>query len=156
MGVINRLKLFLNSNNIGSSEFADNCEISRPTVSQLLNGRNKKISNEIIDKIHKAYPSLSVMWLMFGEGVMLTHSNGDDIFNNEFNVTENSIFDVSVDEVSENTTLADVNDDIKMIINAPKHVASINDNITDAPDAARKIVNIMIFYSDNSFESFKP
>lgn len=57
------------------SQFADTCGIPRPTMSQILNGRNKKISDELISKIHSAYPQLSVLWLMFGEGEMLTSSN---------------------------------------------------------------------------------
>ena len=31
-----------------NSQFADKCRIPRPTLSQILNGRNKKISEEII------------------------------------------------------------------------------------------------------------
>jgi len=60
----------MDSNNIAISQFADTCKIPRPTMSQILNGRNKKISDELITKIHTAYPSLSVLWLMFGEGEM--------------------------------------------------------------------------------------
>lgn len=35
----------------------------------------KKVSDELIAKIHAAYPELSVLWLMFGEGTMLIQSN---------------------------------------------------------------------------------
>ncbi len=65
----------MNSQQVASSQFADNCGIPRPTISQILNGRNKKISDELISKIHMAYPKLSVLWLMFGEGSMTTDSN---------------------------------------------------------------------------------
>lgn len=75
MDLVNRLKLFLESQKIAISQFADTCRIPRPTMSQILNGRNKKISDELITKIHEAYPSLSVLWLMFGEGDMLNSSN---------------------------------------------------------------------------------
>lgn len=60
----------MTANDIASSQLADSADIPRPTLSQLLNGRNKKISNELIGKIHDAYPSLNVLWLMFGEGDM--------------------------------------------------------------------------------------
>lgn len=53
------------------TQFADACRIPRPTFSQLLSGRNKKVSDEIVKKIHEGYPDLSVMWLLFGEGRML-------------------------------------------------------------------------------------
>lgn len=75
MDLVNRLKYFLEENKIAISQFADNCRIPRPTLSQILNGRNKKISDELISKIHEAYPDLSVLWLMFGEGSMVTSAN---------------------------------------------------------------------------------
>ncbi|MDE5812534.1 MAG: helix-turn-helix domain-containing protein [Muribaculaceae bacterium] len=70
MDIISRLKRYMEKYQIGSSQFADYAGISRPTLSQILNGRNKKISDELISKIHNAYPRLSVLWLLFGEGEM--------------------------------------------------------------------------------------
>lgn len=75
MDLVSRLKIFMDSKGIASTQFADMCEIPRPTVSQILNGRNKKISDEIIRRIHSAFPTLSVSWLMFGEGEMESGSN---------------------------------------------------------------------------------
>ena len=51
MDIVSRLKLFLEQNGIANSQFADTCEIPRPTISQLLNGRNKKVSDEVIATI---------------------------------------------------------------------------------------------------------
>lgn len=68
MDIISRLKLFLDQCGISNSQFADTCEIPRPTITQLLKGRNKKVSDEVISKIHAAYPTLNIMWLMFGDG----------------------------------------------------------------------------------------
>ena len=70
MDIVQRIKAFISSSGISVSQFADTSFIPRPTVSQLLNGRNKKVSDEIITKIHKAYPKLSISWLLFGEGEM--------------------------------------------------------------------------------------
>ena len=44
----------MDNQQIAISQFADNCQIPRPTMSQILNGRNKKISDELISKIHAA------------------------------------------------------------------------------------------------------
>ena len=78
MDIVSRIKLFLNEYQIANSQFADKCDIPRPTISQLLNGRNKKVSDEVISKIHTAYPNLSIMWLMFGEEPMLLSPMQDD------------------------------------------------------------------------------
>lgn len=74
--VATRLKVFMDSKELSNSQFADSCGIPRPTLSQLLSGRNKKISDVLIGQIHKAYPELSVLWLLFGEGEMLVSPVG--------------------------------------------------------------------------------
>ena len=71
MDLISRLKYYLETLGVSVTQFADECGIPRPTASQLLAGRNKKVSDEIIGKIHAKYPALSIVWLMFGEGEMI-------------------------------------------------------------------------------------
>lgn len=85
MDIVSRLKTFIDYLGIPVTQFADNCGIPRPTLSQLLNGRNKTVRDELIAKIHAAYPQLSVMWLMFGEGDILTadKANSSNIVNNK-------------------------------------------------------------------------
>ena len=56
---------------LSNSQFADRCGIPRPSLSQLLSGRNKKLSDVVVKQIHDAFPQMSVLWLMFGEGDML-------------------------------------------------------------------------------------
>ncbi len=75
MDLVSRLKQYLDARQISVTQFADECSIPRPTGSQLLAGRNKKVSEERIGKIHLAYPDLSIVWLMFGEGDMETNAN---------------------------------------------------------------------------------
>ena len=75
MDLVSRLKEYIAKTSIPVTQFADICGIARPTLSQLLNGRNKKVSDEIVAKIHAAFPSLSVYWLMFGEGNMEVSEN---------------------------------------------------------------------------------
>ena len=65
-----RLKGFMDEMDLTNSQFADKCGIPRPTLSQLLTGRNKKISDVLVGQIHNAFPRLSVLWLLFGEGDM--------------------------------------------------------------------------------------
>lgn len=75
MDLVSRLKQYLSSCGISITQFADECEIPRPSASQLLAGRNKKVSDEIIGKIHYTYPDLNISWLMFGEGDMTSDGN---------------------------------------------------------------------------------
>lgn len=69
-----RLKGFIDSQKLSHSQFSDRCGIPRPSLSQILSGRNKKVSDVIIGQIHRAFPNLSILWLLFGEGPMLLPS----------------------------------------------------------------------------------
>lgn len=79
-----RLKFLIEKLRYSPSQFADECKIPRPTFSQILNGRNKKISDQIIRQVHEAFPNVSINWLLFNEGDMLignpslVHSNEED------------------------------------------------------------------------------
>lgn len=74
-----RLKFLIQKLGITNSMFADKCGIPRANLSQLLTGRNKKISDVVIRQIHEAYPSLSVTWLLFNEGNMWNGSPTESI-----------------------------------------------------------------------------
>lgn len=177
MDIISRLKLFLDTMNIPNSQFADNCKIPRPTISQVLNGRNKKISDELISKIHTTYPSLSILWLLFGEGRMLTNENI------KFSERQNSLdieeFEPQItdeqDSIPYSTTQSNA-PEFSSEKNIPFNpsifnaVTGKNDNekevelngnqmsasLSIPQEALKKITNIVVFYNDNSFQSFTP
>ena len=143
MELVNRLKLFLSTNNIAVTQFADICNIPRPTVSQIINGRNKKISDEIIAKIHNAYPELSIYWLMFGEGEMGNINESHNIPGSNATARESNIFDFPY-----------VTDEI---LNSHKEINHMADDYTIDKGIQLKeryITKIVVFYNDNSFESF--
>lgn len=174
MDIVSRLKLFLQQNGIANSQFADTCEIPRPTLSQLLNGRNKKVSDEIISKIHRAYPSLNVMWLMFGDGDMFVGGRQTGLSEFDNPMLSSSVMsgssqrnadlsksrqpinfgddDGGVNDVTQNPSMGNLTDTLR---NIAMSVGKKNTNQT-VQSGARKVTNILVFYSDNSFESFTP
>ncbi len=175
MDIISRLKLFLEQNGISNSQFADTCEIPRPTLSQLLNGRNKKVSDEVISKIHAAYPALNILWLMFGDGEMyVSHaasSPGNSVSQNLSKTPQggnlfmgaNMGTNVSHGNSRQPSTI-NFNDDNSgkgnsgaMALSSALQSIARNSGSTPAPSSqGRRIVNIMIFYDDNSFEQIVP
>lgn len=178
MDIVARLKTFINYMDVPVTQFADTCRIPRPTLSQLLNGRNKKVSDELIGKIHEAYPQLSVLWLMFGEGNMLYTQNIQTSEPQNGNLFDFDAGEEPVDEhvnprldfenSFENEPASSVHaqrTDSPTLNGSPVEVSSapINPNLTDMKTtvsfdstASKKIVNIIVYYSDNSFESFVP
>ncbi|MCH5219491.1 MAG: hypothetical protein J1F20_02885 [Muribaculaceae bacterium] len=75
MDIIERLNSFVRWTGLSSGQFADTIGVPRPSLSQILNGRNKKISNDFIDRLHRSFPQLNVSWLLFGEGTMTVSDN---------------------------------------------------------------------------------
>ena len=175
MDLVSRLKLFLEQNGIGNSQFADTCDIPRPTISQLLNGRNKKVSDEVISKIHIAYPTLNIMWLMFGDGNMFVDgatlsdapAQGQDLsktpqqsvlFKGAGQVENSakrspSTISFGTEMPSAGNTGSALSDAIQ---NIAKSVGGTSSPASQAGNRGRRIVSIMIFYDDNSFESITP
>lgn len=235
MDLVNRLKYYMDHAQVTISQFADRCGIPRPTMSQLINGRNKRISDEVISKIHNAFPDLSVLWLMFGEGDMTTNanietsepqidakgvptpyqttdtqhhnpqnSNGEtcaqeapssETFENLlFETPQDEPFRINASQIEDSApkdnilfetspacndkpstphnpphtipAQADNHHDITRTLgahiapspaNSPKtETSSEEKRISISPDAHKKITNIVVFYSDNSFQSFLP
>ncbi len=161
MDTVSRLKTFIAYLNIPVTQFADTCKIPRPTLSQLLNGRNKKVSDELIRKLHGEYPMLNITWLLFGEGEMLTNENikfseaqnASQIDFSDHQIPEHKHLDGTLDfgeEYQENSS--EKNDEHIREIEVPLKPASIAFDT----DQAKKIVNIIVYYNDNSFESFIP
>lgn len=159
MSIVSRIKAFLSENGIPNSIFADKCDIPRPSVSQLLNGRNKKVSDDVLTKIHIAYPQLSMMWLMFGEGEMCVN-NGQNVTNGDVyidaQVDENLIFlnESNDDAINENSSKND-NSVSEVLQSLSKNLVKKQD-LSAVSNTEKTIVNVMVFYSDSSFDSFVP
>lgn len=75
MDIVDRLVAYRDYIGLTSSQFADKAGIPRPTLSQFLNGRNKRMSDDMTAKLHTAFPDLNILWLLFGEGDMVTAAN---------------------------------------------------------------------------------
>ncbi len=194
MDLVTRLKEYIAKTSIPVTQFADMCGIARPTLSQLLNGRNKKVSDEIVAKIHSAFPSLSVYWLMFGEGEMemgenieisegkissKIPDNDSSLFGNQ---EDESLFDMSAPsrEMDKSGIIEffDQTKDRNSVEGKPQpssgtsfvkkdgNAAANADVATERrgeavsikvnQGAGKLISNIVVFYSDNSFQSFYP
>lgn len=177
MDIVSRLKDFREHLNLSVTQFADLCNIPRPTMSQLLSGRNKKVSDELLRKFHQQFPQLNLMWLLFGEGDMLASGN--------FETSEPQNTPHLIDSDPEASGIEPVETQIDFQL--PFSDSDSENNDADTPafpgiesrrifpvkepsdpekpqpttisfnsDSDRKIVNIIVYYNDNSFESFVP
>ena len=73
-----RLKNWMKSEGLKSSEFADNIGVNRATISHILSGRNKP-SIDFFEKLLHVYPALSSNWLITGIGYMTTQKETKEV-----------------------------------------------------------------------------
>ena len=157
-----RLKHFLDSQGLSSSKFADACGIPRPSLSQLLNGRNRKISDVMVGQIHTAYPELSVLWLLFGEGPMLMPDEAE-----AETETPEEPQSVSFRPLGgpEDNFAKELGLDLGLEpLDVALNKAAASRRATGAPSvqiaaeapAPRKVSHITVYYDDSTFETFYP
>lgn len=176
MDIVSRLMKFRDFAKLSNSQFADRAGIPRPTLSQFLNGRNKRLSDDLTAKLHQAFPALNILWLLFGEGDMLTDANFEF---SEGKSDENSL--ESDTQTAENepqneakpasTTCNDARANeqtapVEMLATSdfPNNQASsapddaikavVTDSINQEP--GKRVEYIMVFYTDKSYETFRP
>ena len=177
MDIVTRLKMFLDKSGIANSQFADTCGIPRPTLSQLLNGRNKKVSDEVFAKIHRAYPQLNIMWLMFGDGTMMVDEDSSSmqsspmaqsrqhgLFADDFTApshearphpTQQTTISFGADNTQQprqsqpSAALADALQNIAVGSRAQHQQHS-------SQSGAKQIKHILVLYSDGSVETYTP
>lgn len=156
--IATRLKLFLDKKALISSQFADACGIPRPTLSQILTGRNKKISDVLIGQIHHTYPELSIMWLLFGEGEMLQVDNDkrENELENEIIPQENTNDDENGEEIEVNMPQNSSFQSANKAVNQAQRTHSPIVEIAANTAASRKISHITVYYDDSTFETFYP
>lgn len=180
MDIVERLISFRDYTGLTNSQFADRAGIPRPTLSQFLNGRNKRLSDDLTTKLHEAYPDLNILWLLFGEGSMTavdeTPAISDQIGQNSsdtplqeveykndaetplvYNSTNQS---QQTAQKAQNEVLFGRNESHDILNTAISQHIPLTNVQTPHPiiptDPAKRIQSIMVFYSDNSYEIFSP
>ena len=163
--MVERLKFYIEKQGMISSQFADAIGMPRSSFSQLLTGRNKSISDATIGKIHAAFPNLSISWLLFGEGEMLTDSTAshEEISTPQSQLSifsENSIF--ASNEANDTEYAKEIEVEKKPISDNQQEIFKANEpqapiyHAQYSPRANnRRITHIVVYYSDNTFETFR-
>lgn len=159
--VASRIKTVIGALGLSDSQFADRCSISRPTLSLLLAGKNKKISDVMLSQIHEAFPKVSILWLLFGEGEMFKNENSAP--NSPTPSDEIPLFTDSSKENEEQLNLINVKQLEKIIqdvVNKTFETSQTNlENLVlkiSQPENLRKASKITVYYDDSTFETFTP
>lgn len=181
MSLNERISKVIEYSNLTSSEFADEIDVQRSSISHITSGRNKP-SLEFIIKIKSRFPEILWDWLVTGEGEMLK----SDLM--ETQTVEEKNEEVYEEEKIKTTSLPDLftmmnNDEdfgAEEEIEQPKtieresfipHQTTTQEKISDSQRLEKssdqvinqaienqqsKIKRIVIFYENGKFESFEP
>lgn len=127
-----RLQQIMDLYQLTASAFAESVGVQRSAISHILSGRNKP-SLDFILKILETYPDIELYWLLNGKGdgpVKTQESSGQtDLFRKE-------------KEIAAAAPLTDTE---------PNHIVFPSEE-RYPPSKERKVVRVMIFYDDHTFE----
>lgn len=183
MSLNERIAKVIEYSNFSSSEFADEIDVQRSSISHITSGRNKP-SLEFIIKIKSRFPEIHWDWLITGEGEMII-AERNKISHQDFESE-----DLLKEEEVKSTSLSDlftvISDEEDLNIKKEEEVMAPNSNvgesiipqqntvqqkISDSQPTEKsndqvlseaignqqgKIKRIVIFYDNGKFESFEP
>jgi transcriptional regulator with XRE-family HTH domain len=156
-----RIRQIMESQHMTQQVFAEFIGVGAATLSSIFNDRTRPTLN-IVEAIKKKIPNISTDWLMFGSGDMYLSENPTPNAGSEsgFQSADNRQMGYSpmldFNEISsptpQNSFLQPQN------VNSVKSTRSENDRLEvkliDKPQ--RKIVEIRVFYDDQTFDTFEP
>lgn len=144
-----RIKKIMDSEDLSAARFADRLEINRAVVSHILNGRNNP-SLDVVTKILSEMNYINPDWLLQGIGSMYKdgYSGKQEIDRSLFHTeTINTGEDTDETEYAEEKSLKNVEKASKSVDSEGASPVSVND---------RKVRQIIVYYDDNTFETFTP
>ncbi|WP_336961539.1 helix-turn-helix transcriptional regulator [Chryseobacterium contaminans] len=178
MSLNERISKVIEYSRLTPSEFADEIDVQRSSISHITSGRNKP-SLEFIIKIKSRFPELLWDWLVTGEGEMLkptlpetkiqevqpeedqvrttplpdlfTMINEDNEFGADETETEPLLISPGESVIPAQDKASEKISDSQRLGNSPEDILSqVIGNQTN------KIKRIVLFYENGKFESFEP
>jgi len=143
-----RILQIMQQEGLTSSKFAEAIGIQRSAMSHIISGRNNP-SLDVLMKILETFPHIYSDWLLFGKGSMRrgqesTQPEVPDLFSNTAEIQPN------VQVVSENRR--------EIEVKVPENYvqSTVIERVTPIHLPSKNVSKIMIFYSDNTFDTFIP
>lgn len=148
----------METENMTPARFADTLQIGRAVISHILNGRNNP-SLDVITRILSKMPEINSDWLLTGTGSMFKgdYDNSSEVHEQIASSlpdlfaqlpSDNSVNSSIHTEKTEYRKDMEVNDSFK-----PIHEV-INERVIYKEAKEKKIKQIIIYYTDNTFETF--
>lgn len=168
--MVNRIQDILRFKRLSPSQLADELGVPRSTISHILSERNKP-SLEFIQKVLDRYTDIASEWLVMGIGSMQKTTNPGPSASSSQTTTDlftqreassrdpeslpvQKTIEVSTDTVKEKyENLSKVKQPEKPLLNTEKEDITL---LNAANQTRRKILKIITYYDDFTFEEFFP
>ena len=142
--LLERITDILSWTTLGPAAFADEIGVPRPVISHVLTGRNKA-SLEVVQKILGRYKEISPIWLLSGEGKMLTVEADQTVPPVRKNIPVNK------EEVGVGQTEVGLQKD-----GSPRAEQGLPLQVSSNSQNEKTLVKVILLYSDGSFSSYDP
>ena len=142
-----RIEKLMEKEGMSPTKFAEEIGIQRSGLSHILTGRNNA-SLDVVNKILDRFNYVNSDWLLSGKGAMYRHDKP---------AVQPSLFvDESDDFVPEDTACEEYTkeNELKKPVPIPKQPEKEEVIIRNIPN--RKVEQILLFYSDSTFDTFIP
>ena len=141
--MIDRIKKLMDYKKLSATQFSDEIEIQRSSLSHVLSGRNKP-SLDFMLKIKNTYPEIELDWLLLGKGNMISKTDLSDHFVQTIEPEKNIEPGIDFGIHEKVTTFSEETEPRKL---------KTNDIIAKNTD--EQPVRVLLFYPDNTFESYE-
>ena len=153
-----QLNRIMEAEGMTPAKFADEIGVQRSSISHIISGRNKP-SYDFIVKILNRFNGINAEWLITGKGSMIKSAQEGDIekniqtslFHQEKTSNKDKSDDYTNKEIVGKNTIDQINTEYKK-----SYDSSIKSNKTLMFTNVNNVEYILVFYSDGSFEQFKP
>ena len=149
--MLKRIREIITSEGLSSTSFADEIGVQRSSLSHILNGRNNA-SLDFVTKTLKRFPNINPEWFIIGTGSMYKsdpQANNDIIIDEPVRETRMSTPDLFSAFGDNKSASSEIKSSSPVIEEPVKQELP--------PQKGDKYVTqIMIFYSDSTYQTYKP
>lgn len=155
--MINRINLILRAKNITAKQFAEEIGIQPSGMSHIMSGRNNP-SLEFVNKVIRRYPEIDANWLLLGKGEMY-----ESAVEPPAPAAEPTLFTAAetMDEPQPEAPLLlqEKGPQREPAVESAKKEAprpTVTEVPVSEPVEGRRLVKILFFYDDRTFEEYRP
>src|SRR5512133_2463018 len=140
-----RLLEFLKAENKSSAQFAEEIGVQASGISHILSGRNNP-SLDFVLKMLEKYKYLSSDWLLFGKGQMYKSGLAQSLFDENLSLNSERVTEIPDPSFTDNSG------NFQEIISSK----SVADSGLKPVQGRPKVIKIVWFFDNNSFEEYLP